>query len=437
MKKNLNWVRTLVAICVLAMLVGMLPASAFAEETIEIPEEDYLYVNGESKVLTAGEEMALLCLVVEEPGNVHVLASGVDITMVLFDETAGEVRGVYTSEYGLMDASFAATPGMFILGITGNGEVEILAADDAKTASIYAAAEPSEEASAQPAEVPSEVPAEVPAEAPATEPAAAPTEEPAEAPAEELVEAPAEEPVDEQALFEAAYANQIALYRQYGEWADLSSVPYDVQLRIKELVDAEKAESAEAVVEEPVEAPAEEPAEVPTEEPAEASAEEPAEAPAEEAVEAPAEEAVDEQALFEAAYATQIALYREFGEWADLSSVPYDVQLRIKELVDGEKAEPAEEAAEAPAEEAVEEPVEEIAPVTEVTIAVERRENNEIRLFAEDLTEETLEAVLLQWQYSLDGMEWQNIDGANGADYTFILDETNGSYYWRLIVSEK
>ena len=141
MKKNLNWVRTLVAICVLAMLVGMLPASAFAEETIEIPEEDYLYVNGESKVLTAGEEMALLCLVVEEPGNVHVLASGVDITMVLFDETAGEVRGVYTSEHGLMDVPFFAAPGMFILGITGNGEVEILAADEEGTEAIYSAEE--------------------------------------------------------------------------------------------------------------------------------------------------------------------------------------------------------------------------------------------------------------------------------------------------------
>ena len=130
MKTKNTLKKALVAICVLALLVSVMPASVFAEEEIEIPEEDYLYVNGESKVLTAGEEMALLCLVVEEPGNVHVLASGVDITMVLFDETAGEVRGVYTSEHGLMDVPFFAAPGMFILGITGNGEVEILAADE-------------------------------------------------------------------------------------------------------------------------------------------------------------------------------------------------------------------------------------------------------------------------------------------------------------------
>ena len=440
MKKNLNWVRTLVAICVLAMLVGMLPASAFAEETIEIPEEDYLYVNGESKVLTAGEEMALLCLVVEDPGKVHVLASGVDITMVLFDDTAGEVRGVYTSEHGLMDVPFFAAPGMFILGITGNGEVEILAADDAKTASIYEATEPSEEA-AQPAEVSSEVPAEAPAsdpaadsaEAPAEEAAEAPAEEAVEAPAEEAVEAPAEEAVDEQALFEAAYAAQIALYREFGEWADLSSVPYDVQLRIKELVDGEKAEpaeeAAEAPAEEAVEAPAEEAVEAPAEEAAEAPAEEAAEAPAEEAVEAPAEEVVeepDEQALFEARYANEIALYRQFGQWADLGSVPYEDQIRIKELVDGPAADPAEEVAE--------EPVEAPAPVTEVTIAVERGESDAVRLFAEeDLGEE----YLYQWQYSLDGIEWLDIAGANNSDYTFTLDNTNGRYYWRLIVSVK
>ena len=67
MKTKNTLKKALVAICVPALLVSVMPASVFAEEEIEIPEEDYLYVNGESQVLTAGEEMALLCLVVEDP----------------------------------------------------------------------------------------------------------------------------------------------------------------------------------------------------------------------------------------------------------------------------------------------------------------------------------------------------------------------------------
>ena len=399
MKTKNTLKKALVAICVLALLVSVIPASVFAEEEIEIPEEDYLYVNGESKVLTAGEEMALLCLVVEDPGKVHVLASGVDITMVLFDDTAGEVRGVYTSENGLMDVPFFAAPGMFILGITGKGEVEILAADEEGTEAIYSSEE------TQPTQSAEEV-----------------VEQPAEEAVEEIEETP-----DEQALFEVKYAKEIELYRQFGQWADLGSVPYEDQLRIKELVDGPAAEPAEEVVEEPAEEVVEEPAEEVVEEPAEEVVEEPAEEvveePVEEVVEEPAEEP-DEQALFEARYANEIALYRQFGQWADLGSVPYEDQLRIKELVDG----PAEELA----EEVVEESAEAPAPVTEVTIAVERGEGDAVRLFAEeDLGEE----YLYQWQYSLDGIEWLDVAGANNSDYTFTLDNTNGRYYWRLIVS--
>ena len=58
MKTKNTLKKTLDAICVLALLVSVLPASVFAEETIEIPEENYLYVNGDSKVLKAEEEMA-------------------------------------------------------------------------------------------------------------------------------------------------------------------------------------------------------------------------------------------------------------------------------------------------------------------------------------------------------------------------------------------
>ncbi len=428
MKTKNTLKKALVAICVLALLVSVMPASVFAEEEIEIPEEDYLYVNGESKVLTAGEEMTLLCLVVEDPGKVHVLASGVDITLVLFDDTAGEVRGVYTSEHGLMDVPFFAAPGMFILGITGNGEVEILAADEEGTEAIYSAEEgqakqPAEAVVDQPAETPAEEVKEEAAASEASQAPATPEEAQPTQPAEEVVEESADEAAevteelpDEQAFFEAKYASAIALYREFGQWADLSSVPYEDQLRIKELVDGPAAEPAEEVVEEPAEEVAEEPAEEVVEEVIEQPAE---------AVEEP-EETPDEQALFEARYANEIALYRQFGQWADLGSVPYEDQLRIKELVDGPAAEPAEEVV----EELVEAPV----PVTEVTIAVERGEGDAVRLFAEeDLGEE----YLYQWQYSLDGEDWFDIAGANNSDYTFTLDNTNGRYYWRLIVSVK
>ena len=72
-----------------------------------------------------------------------------------------------------------------------------------------------------------------------------------------------------------------------------------------------------------------------------------------------------------------------------------------------------------------------------VTIAAERREGNEIHLYAENLSEEDTEHYLFQWEYSLDSEEWFAVDGADSREYTFRLDDTNGRYYWRLIVTEK
>ena len=50
MKYAFNWKKALAAICVLALFACMLPASVFAEEAVEIPDSDYIYVNGDSKV---------------------------------------------------------------------------------------------------------------------------------------------------------------------------------------------------------------------------------------------------------------------------------------------------------------------------------------------------------------------------------------------------
>lgn len=39
-----------------------------------------------------------------------------------------------------------------------------------------------------------------------------------------------------------------------------------------------------------------------------------------------------------------------------------------------------------------------------------------------------------QWEYSLDGANYQPIPGANGSTYTFVLDEATGAYFWHLHV---
>ena len=117
----------------------VVPDQSTAGQTVIIPESDYIYVNGSNKVFTAdGELSVLMRLTVTNPGRVHILTSGVDITLVLYDEAADEVRGVFTSENGLMDASFDASVGTYLLGFSGWGEAAVLAADEAKTAEIFA-----------------------------------------------------------------------------------------------------------------------------------------------------------------------------------------------------------------------------------------------------------------------------------------------------------
>ncbi len=121
---------------------------------------------------------------------------------------------------------------------------------------------------------------------------------------------------------------------------------------------------ADEVTEEPVEAPADEVTEEPTEAPAAEVAEETAEAPADEItekpVETPSEEVIEEPAepeipvlteeqMFYNDYEHYINLYKEFGSYADLSGVSYDVQQRIKALVDAPSADEVTEDADAAA----------------------------------------------------------------------------------------
>ncbi len=42
----------------------------------------------------------------------------------------------------------------------------------------------------------------------------------------------------------------------------------------------------------------------------------------------------------------------------------------------------------------------------------------------------------LQWQYSPDGVNWTDEPGANEDTYTYVLDEQNANYYWRIIAND-
>ena len=648
MKKKF-WKSVLAVFCVLALTAGILPA-AFASE-----EDDFIYVNGETKVFTAaGELSAILRLPVEVPGRIHILTSGVNISLAIYDEETFELFGVYYTENGLIDVPFDAYPGTFLLGFSGWGEVAVLVADEGTTAQLYAnaqaaeewveepteewaeeepgdereensveepAEEPSEESKEAPAEAAEETPVEEPveeaeevtAEEPVEEPekyvetaVEEPTEEPVEVPeavpeeapaktevseeaslltpaeSEELDwepeepeaepekpadEMPAEEPQEEPVYYDPAVpidyeftssgtvsvlsilngvgapVNMVmevtretdgyfsAFGSSDGDWL-LTPFAYfegiEVSVRagyynaadgsIKEAVytlilsypdpaqpeepaeepveEAAEEASAEVPVEEALspeslpltpaeseETPLEEPAEAPAEQLTEEIMEEPVEEPEQESVEvqeeASAEEAAEEPAYYDPAMpidyeftgngtVSVLSILKEVG-------APVNMVLEVTRDTDGwffatgssdgdwlltpfayfEGIEVSVRAGyydasngsitdavytlnlSYPDPNAKEEAVVEEAEEIEVTIAVERREGNEIRLFAENLSEEDSEKYNYQWQYSLDNEEWLALEGANGREYTFRLDQTNGRYYWRLIVSEK
>ena len=259
MKKNILK-SVLALVCVLALAVGFLPAAASASDM------DTIYVNGDKRVFyAAGELSAILRLPVDVPGRIHILTSGVNIALAVYNEETFELCGVYYTENGLIDVPFDAYPGTYLLGFSGWGEVAVMVADEGTTARLYADAQA--EAAA---EAPTEEPAAEAAETPVEEPAAEAAETPVEEPAAEVAEAPAEEPAAEAA--EAAVEEPAA-----------------------EVAEAAVEEPAAEPVETPVEEPAAEVAETPAEEPAEAPAEEPVEEPAE----APAEEPVEEPVYYD------------------------------------------------------------------------------------------------------------------------------------------
>ena len=148
-------------------LPAEVPAAPAAEQSAAIPEPVDIYVNGDNRVFTlSGELSALFRLHVSDPGRVHVLTSGVDVSVVLFNESAGEVCGVYSSVNGVMDAPLDAYPGTYLLGFSGWGEAAVLVADEAAASAILSEAgavpaSPAASSTAAPEETLKEAPAPI------------------------------------------------------------------------------------------------------------------------------------------------------------------------------------------------------------------------------------------------------------------------------------
>lgn len=148
-------------------LPAEVPAAPAAEQSAAIPEPVDIYVNGDNRVFTlSGELSALFRLHVSDPGRVHVLTSGVDVSVVLFNESAGEVCGVFSSVNGVMDAPLDAYPGTYLLGFSGWGEAAVLVADEAAASAILSEAgavpaSPAASSTAAPEETLKEAPAPI------------------------------------------------------------------------------------------------------------------------------------------------------------------------------------------------------------------------------------------------------------------------------------
>ena len=203
MKKSF-WKSALAVICVLALAAGILSTAAFASEN------DTIYINGEKKVFTAdGELSAILRLRVEAPGRIHILTSGANVALAIYNEDTFELCGTYATENGMMDVPFDVYPGTYLLGFSGWGEVAVLVVDESTAAQLNAsseaapaeepAEEPSEETSEETAEEPAEESPEEGTEEPVEEVAAESTDEAADASAEESSEESVEKPADESA----------------------------------------------------------------------------------------------------------------------------------------------------------------------------------------------------------------------------------------------
>lgn len=541
MKKFISYILSLLMVLQFAA-VGASAEGGSAGEYI-IPESDYLYVDGDNRIRTVeGEQTLLFRLFVGEPQRVHILTSGVNVTLVIYNEAADAVVGAFTSVDGLLDAPFDAAPGSYLLGLSGWGEVAILAASEAKTAQIYAqnTAPDTTDETAESADA-----AETVDEADSTDEAGNTDEAATEESTEEPAETPAGETTD-------------------AELAENELTPIEPS---EETLPTEFPESVEGLPDEPTpsepadEQPKDEPNEVTpaaADEPAETPAEVPTEAAPSESEPAPTEPAFDPSQPITASIpmnqtvsllsiltdagapvnvitamsgATEgrLVAVSQNGDWLltpyayydsltltvtatdylaanpEASAVTLTVILSNPDPAAADKSddtpadeptgaestesepvlskpspaaeetvtesstekpateessqeESTEESTEEPSEE---EPTEELAEDNTATdepaddgltaeepetddlvlpgarVSVARTGVNQITLHADTSDIANPDIFVFQWQYSLDGETWMDIPGATDSTFSFTLDETTSTYFWRLLTTEK
>ena len=193
-----------------------------------------------------------------------------------------------------------------------------------------------------------------------------------------------------------------------------------------------------SVMEQPEATPSVEPEAEPTEEPAaeptEEAAEEPVvtEAPAAE----PTEEAAEEPAVTEepAAEPTEEAA-EEPVVTEEPAAEPTEEVVEEPAVTEEPAVEPTEEVVEEPAAEATAEPLPEIT----ATITSNLGELETVGVGTEMILTLTVEgnegyAYTVQWQKSTDGVNWQDIEGANGDQFVLILAKEHSGVYWRATV---
>lgn len=203
-----------------------------------------------------------------------------------------------------------------------------------------------------------------------------------------------------------------------------------------------------SVMEQPEETPTVEPEAEPTEELAAEPTEEVVEEPAvtEEPAVEPTEEIVEEPVVTEEPVAEPTEEVVEEPVVTEEPAVEFNEEV-VEETTTTEEpvVETTEEVAEDPAvtEEPVAEPAEEptAEPLPEITATITSNlgELETVGVGTEMILTLTVEgnegyAYTVQWQKSTDGVNWQDIEGANGDQFRLILAKEHSGVYWRATV---
>ena len=259
--------------------------------------------------------------------------------------------------------------------------------EEEKPAPEQPAEEPTVEPTEQPAEEPTEEPTEQPTEEPTEEPAVEPTEEPVEeVPADAIgkgtvsledassnLNVRAEGNSEGELLDKIANGEAVYILATEGGWT---------KIRTASGLEGWVASSYLSIEEAPAEEPVAEPTEEPTTEPTEAPTEEPTAEPAE-------EELLTEEELLEQPEAEDVA-------YADIDVSQLKVEIATTQ--------------------------------GDVVMMGETITLTSVLTGFDGLT------YAMQWQYD-DGSGWKNVDGATGDSYSFIADDNNIYFQWRLEVA--